>query len=259
MEITTGLIAKVGGGAVLVGGGATGIYFGHDYLSNSISRYDTALMDFLDTDEAKNDIIFEVKKGENGNEDLGTNDITLSGTNTPSPVKVKIKANTTDLNATFKTNGNTPDETALKGIKQLNKNDTGWIWECSFNFAAEGQDISGKTIKDEYKNRIFQNSGLGLFGLLKKDLSNYNNPTTEDATKWTKKEIIQVKSNFIKKCGQSRGISQNRKLNKEKVGSEEIKVKDIVIKFKAEGDKLVPADETTFNYWFIDSNKTYNS
>lgn len=125
MEITTGLVAKVGGGAVLLGGGATGIYFGHDYLSNSISRYDTALIDFLDTDEAKNDIIFDVKKGESGNEELGTNDITLSGTNAPSSVKVKIKANTADLSATFKTNGSTPGDDSLKEIKQLNKDNTG--------------------------------------------------------------------------------------------------------------------------------------
>lgn len=123
MEITTGLVAKVGGGAVLLGGGATGIYFGHDYLSNSISRYDTALMDFLDTDEATNDIIFDVKKGESGNEELGTNDITLSST--ASTVKVKVKANTADLSATFKTNGNTPGDDALKEIKQLNKDNTG--------------------------------------------------------------------------------------------------------------------------------------
>lgn len=57
-----------------------------------------------------------------------------------------------------------------------------------------------------------------------------------------------MKSDFIKKCGQERGISQNRKLNKENVGSEDIKVKDIVIKFKVEENNLVPADETTFNY-----------
>lgn len=257
MEITTGLIAKVGGGAVLIGGGSTGIYFVHDYLSNSISRYDTALMEFLNTDT--NDIIFEVKKGENGNEDLETNDIALSNANTTSSVKVKVKAETSTINTTFKTNGSTPNEDALKGIKQLNKDNNGWTWECSFKFEMKTGDAGNETIKDSYKNRIWKHPDLGLFGLLKKDLSNYNNPTSGDSTKWTKKEIIQVKSNFIKKCGQSRGISQNRKLNRENVSNEEIKIENIVIQFKIEGDKLVPADETTFNDWFIDSNKTYHS
>lgn len=119
MEITTGLLTKSGAALALLGIGGTSIYFGHDYVTNNLSRYDIALINFLDKEGGNNDIIFEVKKGEEGTEDLTANDIAFSTNPASVTAKVKVTANTTG--STFKTNSGTANEDDLKPIKELEK------------------------------------------------------------------------------------------------------------------------------------------
>lgn len=123
MEITTGLVAKVGGGLSLLGAGATGIYLGHDYLSNYLSIYDKALIDFLRDDEA-NDIIFEVKKGDDS-ADLGADDLNFSNTNQTPTIKVKVSANTSTANNIFKKGSKSEGSSNLDAIKKLGKEESG--------------------------------------------------------------------------------------------------------------------------------------
>lgn len=262
MAFAAGLATKATAGVIIVGGiGGTGIYFTHEYYSNYISLYDSALINFLNVDG--NDIIFSVKKGEGGNEDLSDNDINFSDSGaTPVSVKVKVTANTSGTDTTFKESSSKHSKHNLDAIKALGKNGNGWTWECSFKFTAEGEGASGKTIKDDYKKRIWQNADLGLFGLLKKDLSSYTNAASNNNNKWTKEEIKQIKIGFVEKCGQKRVLSKNKELNKGKVEDKDIKVDDIAITFKVDGNNLTPTNEREFNHWFIrdkDKDKSYNT
>lgn len=121
MAIAGGVAAKIGISLlVLLGGGGTVIYLGYDYLTNSISRYDIALVNFLKDDDA-NDIIFDVKKGDNPGSDLTENDISFSDTKTlPLSVKVKVTADT-NSNNTFKKGNKSDGASNLEEIKKLGK------------------------------------------------------------------------------------------------------------------------------------------
>lgn len=61
MKITAKLAAKVGVLVGLSGVGITGVYLGGDYANNLLSKYEKALIAFLNSNGG-NDIVFEVKK-----------------------------------------------------------------------------------------------------------------------------------------------------------------------------------------------------
>lgn len=123
MEITTGAVAKAGVATALIGAGGTSIYLGYDYLVNSISVYDIALIQFLE-DDKDNNIIFEVKKGSDGNEDLDPNDISLSdASKNPITAQIKVTANASDQN--FKKGKKSDGASDLEKIKKLGEGENG--------------------------------------------------------------------------------------------------------------------------------------
>lgn len=248
MAIVGGVATKIGISLlVLLGGGGTIVYLGYDYLVNSISRYDKALVDFLRDDEA-NDIIFEVKKGDNSGSDLTENDISFSDQQSlPISVKVKVTADTTNNN-TFKKGNSTGEASKLDKIKELGKGGNNWTWECAMTFKVNDDAHKTKPISTEFKDRIFKSADRGLFGLLKKDISTY--PTTKSNNKWTREEIKKVKTDFILKCGNSRGQSENKKLNKESVSEVKTTVKEFVLVPGSGVNSLEPENKHMFKFWF---------
>lgn len=119
MAITAGLIAKVGIGLGVLGLGATAVYFGGNFVKNSFSKYDWALINFLYADEG-NDLIFEVKN-KNG-EDLTDSNMTFGSSTSEDSISAKVRLNS-GQSSTKKQNGQaaTVGDKGMKHIKQLNK------------------------------------------------------------------------------------------------------------------------------------------
>lgn len=120
MEITSGLVAKVGAGLTALGIGSTGIYLASRYANNFISKYEWALINFLDGED--NDIVFDVKKGEDEKQDLTDADISFTD---GKPQKVTVSAivkvsGTGGSNFKKKSGDAQIDDVEMKEIKQLN-------------------------------------------------------------------------------------------------------------------------------------------
>lgn len=243
MEISSGLIAKTGAVLAALCVGGTGIYLAKNHLNNSISKYEWALINFLE--KAKHDIVFDVKTGENENTDLSDSDITFAN---GKPQKVTVSAIVQvsgTSNSSFKKNGGNAsiNDEQMKEIKDLNGGN--WTWKCKLSFS-RGTETSSETIKSDYKNRIFTSDNRGLFGILKKDLSNY----TGSGDKWTKDELKLVKMDFVKRCGSSRDTSKNKEINGQKSTSDLTIVVDEFIMDKREGSELIPSNPKLFDQWF---------
>lgn len=124
MEITSAALAKGGGAAICMGLPGIGIYQVTLHFAGNISKYDKALIEFLN-DDPDNDVIFEVKKGETGDRDLETNDIAFFGSEKgPILVRVRFTADTSNLDKTFKVKPDTDKEKKLENIKKLINNGT---------------------------------------------------------------------------------------------------------------------------------------
>lgn len=121
MEITAGLVGKVGLGLGVVGAGATGIYVGVEYLNNSLSYYDTALIYFLEA-AGDHDIKFEVKKGTGTPGSFADSDVVASEPNQAELFSARIQVNST-VDSIFKKGGAAATDAAkgIKEIKELNK------------------------------------------------------------------------------------------------------------------------------------------
>lgn len=113
-------VVKITAGLIILVGGGTAIYLGKEYLDNYISKYEYALIDYLLGKD--NDIVFDVKKGENADQDLSDSDIAFTN---GQPQKVTVSAIVqvagTSGSSFKKSGGNASiDDEQMKGIKALN-------------------------------------------------------------------------------------------------------------------------------------------
>lgn len=105
----------------VLGLGGVGVWAVKDYFGdNMLSKYDYAMINFLQKDNT--DIVFEVKKGENADQDLTANDITFTN---GQPEKVTVSAVvqvTANSQTSFKKGSSTAsiDDTEMAEIKALN-------------------------------------------------------------------------------------------------------------------------------------------
>lgn len=260
MALGAGLVAKGAIALGVVGVGATGIYFAQKYLNFSFDKYDLALINFLSHPE--NDIVFDVKKGDSASQDLTEGDIKFSDNqNEKITVLATVKVSGTSTNNShFKKNGNSVslDDQTMKEIKALNGGN--WTWKCKLSFS-RGEEKTVQEIDEQYKKRIFATGDKGLFGILKKDVSNY---TDGGKDKWTKQELKDVKKKFVAFCGAMRllggGVSNTSE------DSTIIETNVLEFKFtKNNNNKLVPSNawksNVLFDKWFGSNygTKDYNT
>lgn len=231
MLLTKELAVK--GSAILgsAGAGGTGLYYGGHYL-NSMHKGSTLMQKIEETKDSHP--IFSVQKieaddDENTLSDLDgdTNDIKFE--KTQSFVVHAVSTHLSSTNLDQNSSGQT-----IKSSEQVS---------CSFRFEVENNDYANKTIKQNYKNRIFwentDNQKLGLFGLIQYPSNGYLDSTAEDKDKkWTKQEIVEIKKKFVETCGKHMTEHSNPK-------------EEVVIKFKAQNGELVPSDMATFDKWFL--------
>lgn len=261
MAITAGVAIKTLVAAGILGLGATGFYYTKEYLSNGFSKYDLALVNFLVADE-DNDIVFEIKKGAEANQDLAETDIAFTnGTEKSVSLSAVVQVSSTSTTAFKKKGGTAPDsnDEAMKKIKELNKGS--WTWRCTLTFTKDDKITdTNPTIK--HKERIYGANNKGLFGILKKDLTSYNYDKNEE-NKWTKQELKKIKKDFIVLCGYSRGLSKNKEINNAEDADNKVidSQAQTFIFDKKDGNEITLNNMDKFDVWFEEryKNKEYGT